>query len=240
MASTVAEPRETPATLLFGAGKKPPEAIAARALGQPLRKNIGILARLPEPLRSKAVGAIIAAVFVLLDYNMIELLVDGWHEHHDLTDAARHTLANPGSTELVALATHSITVSQKPSIDLLLNGELVATVELELTLQFDISAAVAGVSAGLLTALHSGRCDITGTLTINGAQATQKQRRIELPEVISLKQGIRLLSEENYGSASKARMEASGTPMKPVSSEPETVLIRPSIGQDERARVQPS
>jgi len=207
MVSTVAEPPETPAALLFGGGKKPSEAAAERDLGPELHRNLGILARLPEPLRSKAVGAIIAAIFALLDYNMIELLVDGWREHHDLADAARHTLAKPGSTELVALATHSIAVSQKPSVDLLLNGELVATVELELTLQFDISAAVAGVGAGMLIALHSGRCDITGTLTINGAEATQKQKRIELPGVISLKQGIPLLSEDDYAKASKAPTE---------------------------------
>jgi hypothetical protein len=131
MESTVAEQRETPAALLFGAGKEAdkeaPEATAERELGPHLRSNLGILARLPETLRNNAVGAIIAAVFVLLDYNMIELLVDGWREHRDLTDAARHTLAKPGSTELVALATHSITVTQKPSIDLLLNGEPVAS-----------------------------------------------------------------------------------------------------------------
>jgi len=240
MVRTVAEPRGTPAALLFGAGRKPPEEVAERALGPQLRRDLSILARLPEPLRSKAVGAIIAAVFVLLDYNMTELLVDGWREHHELTDAAWHTLAKPGSTELVALATHSITVSQKPSIDLIFNGELVATVELELTLEFDVSAAVAGITAGLLTALHSGRCDITGTLTINGVEATQKQSRIELPGVISLKQGIRLLSEDAYAKASEARTEAAGTPMTSVSSEPETVLMRPNISQDEKATVQHS
>jgi hypothetical protein len=235
MTSTLAGPRETPAALLFGGGKEPPEAAAEGELGPHLRHDVGILARLPETLRAKAVGAIIAAVFALLDYNMIELVVDGWREHHDLTDAARHTLAKPGSTELVALATHGIAVSQKPSIDLLLNGELVATVELELTLQFDISAAVAGVSAGLMTAMHSGRCDITGTLTINGAEATQKQKRIELPGVISLKQGIRLLSEDDYAKASEARTGAGGTPTTSVSPEPEIVPIRPDISEDKSA-----
>lgn len=239
MTSTIAGRRETPAALMFGGRQKPPEAVAERELGPQLRSNLGILARLPEPLRGKAVGAIIAAVFVLLDYDMIELLVDGWREHRDLTEAARHTLAKPGSTELVALATHSITVSQKPSIDLLLNGELVATVEIELTLQFDISAAVAGVSAGLITALHSGRCDITATLIINGAEATQKQKRIELPGVISLKQGIRLLSEDDYAKAGRTRPVPADNPATSVSSEPETVRIVPINGQDESATVQP-
>jgi hypothetical protein len=234
MVSTVAEPRETPAALLFGAGPEAgmelPQAAAERELAPHLSRNIGVLARLPETLRDKAVGAIIAAVFVLLDYNMIELLVDGWREHDDLTDAARHTLANPGSTELVALATHSITVVQKPSIDLVLNGERVATIDLELTLQFDISAAVAGVSAGMITALHSGRCDVTATLAIQGAEAIQKQKQIDLPGVISLRQGIRLLKEADYAKASNARTAAEGKPSTRISSEPDTVRIRPNIG----------
>jgi hypothetical protein len=234
MVGTVAEPPETPAALLFGAGteahRELPQAAAECELGPHLRRNIGVLARLPETLRDKAVGAIIAAVFVLLDYNMIELLVDGWREHHDLTDAARHTLAKPGSTELVALATHSITVVQKPSIDLVLNGERVATIDLELTLQFDISAAVAGVSAGMITALHSGRCDVTATLAIQGAEAIQKQKQIDLPGVISLRQGIRLLKEADYAKASNARTAAEGKPSTRISSEPETVRIRPSPG----------
>jgi hypothetical protein len=233
MVSTVAEPRETPAALLFGADTEADRELrqeaAERELGPRLRSNIGVLARLPETLRDKAVGAIIAAVFVLLDYNMIELLVDGWREHNDLTDAARHTLAKPGSTELVALATHSITVIQKPSIDLVLNGERVAAIDLELTLQFDISAAVAGVSGGMITALHSGRCDATATLAIQGAEAIQKQKRIDLPGVISLRQGIRLLKEADYAKASKARTAAEGKPSTGISSEPETVRMRPTI-----------
>jgi hypothetical protein len=240
MMSPVAGPRETPAALLFGAGKQAPQAAAERELGPQLRSNLGILERLPESLRSKAVAAIIAAMFVLLDYNVIELLVDGWREHRDLIDAARHTLANPGSMELVALATHSIIVIQKPSIDLLLDGERIATVELELTLQFDISAAVAQVSSGFLTALHSGRCDVTAMLAIQGAEAAQQQKRIELPGAIALAQGIRLLSEEDYLTASKDRTATMGKPATPVSSEPETVRMRHVTSNDKSATGQSS
>lgn len=201
MTSTVACTQETAVALLFGADKESQAAAAQRDLGPHLRRILRVLGHLPETIRKEAVVAIIAATMVLLDCNVIELLVDGWREHHDLTDAARRTLAKPGSTELVALATHTITVSQQPSIDLLLNGEPVETVELEVTFQFDVSAAVAGVSGGMMTALHAGRCDITATLTIQGAEAIQKQKRIELPGAKSLKHGIRLLDEADYAKA---------------------------------------
>jgi len=175
-------------------------------------------------MRDRSVAAIIAATIVLLQFDVIELLVDGWREHHDLTDAARLTLAKTGSIELVALATHRIIVSQQPSVNLVLNGERVETVQLELTIQFDISAAVAGVVAGMMTALHSGRCDITATLAIQGAEAIQRQKRIDLPGVISLKHGIRLLDEEEYAKACTART-ARARELPAGSSESETVRI---------------
>jgi hypothetical protein len=201
MTSTVACTPETAVALLFGPDKESQKAAAQRDLGPHLRRNLRVLAHLPETVRNEAVVAIIAATMVLLDSNVIELLVDGWREHHDLTDAARHTLAKPWSTELVALANHTITVSQQPSIDLLLNGEPFATVELEVAFQFDVSAAVAGVCGGMMTALHAGLCDITATLTIQGAEAIHKQKRIELPGAKSLKHGIRLLDEADYAKA---------------------------------------
>jgi hypothetical protein len=239
MTSTVASRRETAVALLFGANKESQEAAAQRDLGPHLRRNLGVLARLPETMRDRAVAAIIAATVVLLQFDVIELLVDGWREHHDLTDAARHTLAKTGSTELVALATHRITLSQQPSVDLVLNGERVETVQLELTIQFDISAAVAGVFAGMMTALHSGRCDITTSLAIQGAEAIQRQKRIDLPGVISLNPGIRLLDEEDYAKASTARTGAAREPPA-ASSEPETVRIGAISSAEEGTRTQPT
>jgi hypothetical protein len=239
MTSTVARRGETPATLLFGENDQSQKGAAQLDLGPLLRKKLGVLSRLPEAIRDGAVAAVIASTMVLLQFDVIELLVDGWREHHDLTDAARHTLAKPGSTELVALATHRITVSQLPSVDLLLDGERVETVEFELTLQFDISAAVPGVSAGMMTALHSGRCDITATLAIQGAEAIQRQKRIDLPGVISLKHGIRLLDEEDYAKARPARTGAA-TELAAGSSEPETVRIDAIKSVEEGTRPQPT
>jgi hypothetical protein len=238
MTRTIASRRETPVALLFGENDESQKAAAELGLGPLVRNKLGVLSRLPETIRDGAIAAVITATMALLQFDMIELLVDGWREHHDLTDAARHTLAKPQSTELVALATHRITVSRLPSVDLLLNDECVETVEFELTIQFDISAAVAGVSAGMMTALHSGRCDITVTLAIQGAEAIQRQKRIDLPGVISLKHGIRLLDEEDYAKARSARTGAT-TELSAGSVEPETVRIDAIEGTEAGSTAQP-
>jgi hypothetical protein len=67
-----------------------------------------------------------------------------------------------------------------------------------LSVVFDVSALVAGVSAGLLTALHSGRCDITATLAIQGTTVLTKPGHIELPGAVSLNPGVRLLPARDY------------------------------------------
>jgi hypothetical protein len=48
-------------------------------------------------------------------------LVTGWCQFADLTAAAKRTAAAPGSVEVVDLATHSITWTHNPQIDVLVN-----------------------------------------------------------------------------------------------------------------------
>jgi hypothetical protein len=57
---------------------------------------------------------------------------------------------------------------------------------------------VAGISAGRLVALHSGRCDITATLAIQGTDVLTRRAHLELPGVVPLSSGIRLLPARNY------------------------------------------
>jgi hypothetical protein len=98
----------------------------------------------------------------------------------------------------VNLATHQIAVTRNPSVDVMVDNLRVARVQLGLSVVFDVSALVAGVNAGLLTVLHSGRCDITATLAIQGTTVLTKPGHLELPGAVSLSPGIRLLPARDY------------------------------------------
>jgi hypothetical protein len=74
----------------------------------------------------------------------------------------------------------------------------VATRQFGLSLEFLVNAMVAGVGAGRLVALHSGRCDITATLAVQGTNVLTKQAHFKLPGVVPLSPGIRLLSARHY------------------------------------------
>jgi hypothetical protein len=189
--------------LLFGAAENAPESLAAILSGDVGGNLASALERLPREIRKTSIRKISEAAAGLLDVNLIGVLVSGWREHQDLTSAARRTLAVPGSTELVDLATHQVTEEQQPYVSVLVDGHDVATLQLGLSVVLEISALLAGISAGRLIAVHSGRCDITGKLTIQGRDAITRRAHSDLPGVITLSQGLRLLPAQDYPSVTE-------------------------------------
>jgi len=173
-----------------------------------------IIPALPAELREPAAKEVSRVAAGLLDVDLIGLLVEGWREYADLTSAARRTLATAGSSELVSLVTHRVTAEQDSNVDLLVDGRPVAVVRFGLSVEFAVSGMVAGVSAGLLVAVHAGRCDMTATLAINGSEVLTRQARLELPGVIAVTPGVRLLPAQDYAVAAAV---VSGTPAGPNS-----------------------
>ncbi len=203
MAALQAHP-ETVLDLLFDPGRDSAQALGREILSAGGTGELGhALADLPTVTREAAVREVSQAAAGLLDIDLIGLLVAGWRDVHDLAGAARRTLATPGGTELVNLAAHQITVTRNPSVDVMVDNVRVARVQLGLSVVFDVSPLVAGVSAGLLTALHSGRCDITATLVIQGTTVLTRPGHLELPGVVTLGPGIRLLPDRDYPSGTE-------------------------------------
>ncbi len=211
MTSARQERPHTALGLLFGPGNDNPEAFASQILSADVGRDLGrALENLPTATREAAVREVTAAAAGLLNVDLIGGLVAGWREHHDLTAAAQRTLAAPGSVELVDMAGHQITTTQHPSVTVLVDGAQVATIQLGLSLVFRVTALTAKISAGRLTALLSGRCDLTVTLAIQGTTVLTKQAHLTLPGAIPLGRGIRLLAAHHYP-ASAGQAESADT-----------------------------
>jgi hypothetical protein len=176
------------------------EALASEILSPGGDQNLGrALARFPEMTRKAAVQeAAATTAAALLKVDLVGVLMRGWREHRDIISAARRTLAVPGSTELVVVSSHEIRLDQQPSISVLVDGQRVATLQLGLSIVFDLNALLLGISGGRLTGVRSGRCDITATLAVQGTGLLNKRAHLELPGVISLRRGIRLLPTGEY------------------------------------------
>jgi len=184
--------------LLTGPGKDFPEVAGQPLLSAQVAGDLPALDRLPQITRDAAIGEVRSAVTGLLDINVIGVLVSAWRTHHDLTSAARRTLVVPGSTELVPLADHQITSVVHPYVNVFVDGIQVATIHLDLSFLFDVKAVLAGIRDGHLVALRSGHCDVTATLAIEQTDVASKQISFQLPGVVPLNPGIRLLSPTAY------------------------------------------
>ena len=162
--------------LLFGPDTDAAETLAGEILSPGGDQDLGrALAHLPEMTRKAAAQEAATTVAALLKVDLIGVLVRGWREHRDIVSAARRTLAAPGSTELVSMAAHEVTLDQRPSISVLVDGQQVATLQLGLSIVFDVNALLLAISGGRLVAVHSGRCDITATLAVQGTDLLVRQ-----------------------------------------------------------------
>jgi hypothetical protein len=199
MTSAVRDRPHTALDLLFGPGNETPAALARQLMSADTDGDLGrALENLPRATREAAVRETTAAAAGLLSLDLIGGLVAGWRKHHDLTAAAQRTIAVPGTVELVDMAEHQISISQHPSVTVLVDGAQVATIRLGLSLLFRVTAMGAKISAGRLVALHSGRCDLTAALAVQGTTVLTKQAHLTLPGVIPLGRGIRLLAAHHY------------------------------------------
>jgi hypothetical protein len=123
MTHSMSAPPRTALALLFGPDGDTRAAIAQHLLSADTGAEIrGALDRLPPLTREAAIGQVTKAAAELLDVNLADVVAAGWRKYTDLTTSARRTLAVPGSTELVDLASHRITAAQEPYVRLLVDG----------------------------------------------------------------------------------------------------------------------
>jgi len=198
--------------LLFGPHADAAQILAVEILSPGGDQNLGrALAHLPETTRKAAVQEAASTTAALLEVDLIGVLVRGWREHRDIVSAARRTLATRGSTEVVSMIGHEVTVDQRPSISVLVDGRQVATLQLGLSVVFDVNALLLAISGGRLVAVHSGRCEITVTLAVQGTDLIVRHAHLELPGVIPLRRGIRLLPVDEYPVGENPASEYTGS-----------------------------
>jgi hypothetical protein len=166
----------------------------------------------------------------LLDLDLGDLVVAGWRKQGQLAAAAERTAANPGSAEVVELATHRVSSAHHPFVELLVNDVHVATVSFDLEVEFIVKALVATVRDGHLVSLHSGTCDVVATLAAEGFQLASRRAHFELPLVVRWPLLLRL------GGGSDPLPYGAKSPPTPTPTPPPTRRPRTSIGSLHRRR----
>jgi hypothetical protein len=166
---------------------------------------------LPRVTREAAVREAAVAATGLLKVDLIEVLVTGWREHRDIFTAARRTLDMPGSKELVGLAPHRISTMQQPAVGILIDNKRVHTLQLGLSIFFEVTGLVAGISHGRLDGVHAGRGHVGVALTIHEIEVLTKRSHLELPGMLGLRRGFRLLPASQYPDESQEHLSGLGS-----------------------------
>jgi hypothetical protein len=169
-------------------------ATGADLLAQAIEEE-AVAAALPQLSRAgrAAAGAELTDMAKgLLELDLGSLALAGWREHHDLLAAATRTAEHPGSTELVELATHRITSTHRPTVDVLVDGVRVAVVRLQLEVVLLVRALVATVRRGHLIGLRSGSVDVRLSLSVAGRPVAAHRTTLASSLFMRLGDGIAL------------------------------------------------
>src|SRR5205823_5698061 len=170
---------------LFGEDQDTEQALAQALHEHGVLGSTGTALELVSQAGREAAGSQVAGVADgLLDLDLADLVVAGWRKQHQLAAAAERTAANPGSSEVVELATHRISSAHHPSVELLVNDVHVATVTFDLEVEFVVRALVVTVRDGHVVSLHTGSCDLAATLAAEGVQLAGRRGHLELPLVV--------------------------------------------------------
>lgn len=144
---------------------------------------------------SRAVYQRIAEVAAeLADVDVADVVAAGWRRHTALADAARRTLHDPGSEELVDLATHHIRSVHRPQVEVLVDGVTVGSVPFVLQLGVKVEALVAVVRAGRLAEIRFGRGRLMASLSCVDVTIAAREADIDLAAAVALgAEGVPLL-----------------------------------------------
>jgi hypothetical protein len=175
----------TVSAFLFGEDQDTQQALTQALHEQGVLGSTGTALELvSEAGREAAADQVADAAHGLLDLDLGDLVVAGWRKQGQLAAAAERTAANPGTSEVVELATHRVSSAHHPSVELLVNDVHVATVTFDLEVEFVVKALVVTVRDGHLVSLHSGTCDVAATLAAEGVQLASHRAHFELPLVV--------------------------------------------------------
>jgi len=204
--------------LLLGSGPGDGTAALRQALSEHnvLDAAGSQLSRLTSDGREAANDALASAAAGLLDLDLGDVLIYAWRTQERLAGAARDTLRAPGRREVVQLASHQVTSTYHPAVDLLVDGVRVHTFVFQLDLVLTIDVAAVIVQDGRLVAVKAGDGSVSGTLTLKmpggDAALLHQERRINLHLTIRVGNGIALLSPDDKPATATQLSAASQEP----------------------------
>ena len=105
------------------------------------------------------------AVADFMNVDPATVMADGLRKHRELRAVAEQTAAS-GASALVPLGTRRLSLTQRPSVEVELEGSDAETVGFELALTIDIAGVAGIVRGGALVELEGEYCELNATFTV--------------------------------------------------------------------------
>ena len=111
-------------------------------------------------------------------------------------------------------------VRQQPSVDLLVREMRLATLHVELALEFTVRGLAATVRGGRLVALTGGSCTVTATLALEQRKVAERKGEIRLPLLVHVGSGIPLLRAADHAPTVETAVTETQPPARVEPAEP--------------------
>jgi hypothetical protein len=136
---------------------------------------------------------VVALVGRLMSTDVVSIVMHGWATSDDLVQAARRTMANPGSCEVVTLAEHTIRYADVAEIDVAVDEIVAVTVNVRVQADLHVTALAVGIEDGLVMNLRCEKAEVVVRLFVQDDDIAHRSCGVDLESELVLGAGIPLL-----------------------------------------------
>lgn len=152
-----------------------------------------LTAKVPALRWTAAKTKILDKLSALLKVDLATVMCGAWKKYPKLLDYADPEKCPPDRTYLVPLAEHVIKSAHRPSLEILLAGELVGKIEVRLEISLALKGFILEIQGGRIKAIHTGDCQGAGAVKCEDlVLVEEKGETFHLPDLIDLGEGIQI------------------------------------------------
>ncbi len=130
-------------------------------------------------------------VIRLAHLQVADVLTGAWKTHRKLKKFADAKQYPPGTASTVTLATHHVKVSQKPYLEITVDGVPQGKIEFDLDLDLTIDAGVLIIQNGRIMRLEAAKAKLTGTVKCDGVVVVEHaSREYDWTAGVSFREGV--------------------------------------------------
>jgi len=138
-----------------------------------------------------ASGDLAKGLWDLLDLDISDILIKTWNEAGIMKKYLNPAEYDPNTEVSVALSEHKINSEHKPKLEILLDGNSLFEVVLDVSLEFSLGGIVLKIKDAQITDIETGTCKASGTVSYKGLELLKKESGdIDLPGSLHFEKAI--------------------------------------------------